>query len=144
MESENRRSRGRGRRGYQNQYRSRGAFEQDQPLRKPTFKKVSDISPEMTGVNIKLKVVSRPQNSNEVLMGDDTGNVVVVVKKESLLQSLVEGAFVIVRNGFVHMKDDTFIQLTTNEWGKVEVSPEPFDFSVSKGNNISEVEYAIE
>lgn len=145
MES-NRRGRGRGR---NNDFRGRGRrggnFVQEFEVRKPSFKTVEEISPEMTGVNIKLKVITPGSSSNhEVLMGDSTGSVIVVVHQDSILQSLRENTSVFVRNAFVEMKNDAFIRLKINEWGKIEVAEENFDFIVKKGNNISEVEYTIE
>lgn len=150
MESERR---GRGNRGrrprrgnnpYRNEYQPHSESYGPVQVSKPVFKQVFDISPEMTGVNIKLKVVSSTSERKEFLMGDDTGSVIVVVNNENVLQRLREGSSVILRNGFVEMKSDAFIRITTNEWGKISVSDEDFTFTVKKGNNISEVEYTIE
>lgn len=143
MES-NRRGRGRGR-----ERRSRGRFSQGYPEdiqpRKPAFKCVEDICPEMTGLNLKLKVAStRTESSNEFLMGDHTGNVIVKLNNASLIPRLQEGTSVYIRNGFVEMKNDAFIRLTVNDWGKIDLADENFDFIVKKGTNISEVEYTIE
>ncbi|OMJ76362.1 hypothetical protein SteCoe_24304 [Stentor coeruleus] len=140
----NRRGRGRNRR-----FRDRGGrggdFSHSVEVRKPAFKTVEEISPEMIGINIKLKVIFLGSNNNrEVLMGDNTGSVIVLVYDNSLLQQLRENTSVYVRNGFVEMKNDAFIRLKTNEWGKIEIAEDNFDFIVKKGNNISEVEYTIE
>ncbi|OMJ82654.1 hypothetical protein SteCoe_16576 [Stentor coeruleus] len=145
MES-NRRGRGRGRnRGFRDRGGRRGDFSHSVEVRKPIFKTVEEICPEMGGINIKLKVITLGSNNNrEVLMGDNTGSVIVFVNDNSLLQQLRDDTSVYVRNGFVEMKNDAFIRLKTNEWGKIEVAQENFDFIVKKGNNISEVEYTIE
>lgn len=146
MESDRRGRRGhrdhRGRRG-RGRGRPYGTYD-DIQVRKPEYKHVEDICPELTGVNIRLKVSGNPGSANEVLMGDQTGNLVVEVENLELRSRLREGASVYVRNGYVKMKNDAFIRLSVNEWGKFEVSEEPFDFVVKKGNNISEVEYTIE
>ena len=146
MESDRRGRRGRGRSNFRGQrrenYYDRNTYSNEIHVSKPSFKQVSDISPEMTGINIKLKVVS--QNNNEVLMGDDTGSVTVLVYNEELFRRFHEGSSVILRNAYVTMKNDAFIRITTNEWGKISISDEEFSFNVKKGNNISEVEYTIE
>ena len=112
---------------------------------RPSFKQVHDISPEMTGVNLKLKVAGPVlERSPEVLMGDDTGSVVVLVHNPTLRARLREGSSVVVRNAYVEMKSDAFIRITTNEWGKIDLAEEELPFSVKRGNNISEVEYTIE
>lgn len=131
--------RGRGRRSP----RAPRSSEHSAPVRKPAFKKVEDIEPEMTGINVKLSVVGTV-NRGEFLMGDDTGTVVVIVNNAEVSGRLVEGTSVVVRNGFVEMKEDSFIRLVTNEWGKVQVSDERWDFVVKKNNNISEIEYTVE
>jgi len=97
----------------------------------------------MTGVNVKLLVVGTA-NRGEFIMGDDTGTVVVIVNNPELSARLAEGTSVVVRNGYVQMKGDSFIRLVTNEWGKVQVSDERWDFAVKKNNNISEIEYTVE
>ena len=123
----------------------RNDYQEEIRVSKPIFKQVSDICPEMTGVNIRLKVVGAVlDRSPEVLMGDDTGSVVVIVHNPSFRARLHEGSSVIVRNAYVEMKSDAFIRITTNEWGKIEVAEEDLPFTVKRGNNISEVEYTIE
>lgn len=131
--------RGRGRRSP----RAPRSSDYSAPVRKPSFKKVEDIEPEMTGVNVKLLVVGTA-NRGEFIMGDDTGTVVVIVNNPELSARLAEGTSVVVRNGYVQMKEDSFIRLVTNEWGKVQVSDERWDFAVKKNNNISEIEYTVE
>lgn len=135
------RSEGRGR-GRRSGRRPRDSGQPAQ-VRKPVFKKVEDIEPEMTGINAKLLVVSSG-NRGEFIMGDDSGTVVVIVNDVGLSSKLTEGTSVIVRNGFVEMKEDSFIRLATNEWGKVQISDERWDFVVKKNNNISEIEYTVE
>ena len=112
---------------------------------KPNFTAVRDIGPEDRGLNVKLKMVSTiNERKKEVLMGDNTGCVIVIVNSDSVYARLSEGVPVIVRNGFVEMKEDTYIRMVTNEWGKIEISNEDFNFNVKKENNISEVEYTLE
>jgi hypothetical protein len=119
-------------------------FSGPQPLKKPSFRLVEEVCPEMTGINIRLKVQSQ-KAEKEFLMGDNTGSVIVVVNNDAApFGNMREGASVIIRNAFVVMKSDAFINLTVNEWGKVELAAEAFDFTVKKGNNISDVEYTIE
>jgi hypothetical protein len=145
MESRGRRGRRRGPRDYRNSYTPENRYNNEPVLKKPSFSKVSQIIPEMTGINLKLKVTKIDNAApSEVLMGDDTGSVLVIVNKQAVFNRLQEGSSVFIRNGFVEMKQDTYIQITTNEWGKIEISEETFEFEVKKGNNISEVEYAIE
>ena len=134
-----------GRNNYRENYYERNTYSNEIQVVKPTFKQVSDICPEMIGINIKLKVVSlRSDSPNEVYMGDETGTVIVIVAKEEILRRLHEGSSIIVRNGYVQMKQDAFIRLVINEWGKISISDEEFSFTPKKGNNISEVEYTIE
>ena len=140
MESSERPHRGRGRRGRGREMRQ---VDESASLRKPQFKKIADIEPEMTGINLKLKVAG-PNNRGEVLMGDETGTVIVIVNDASIHNKFTEGTDVFVRNGFVEMKHDAFIRLVTNEWGKVQIAEERFDFVVKKSNNISDVEYTVE
>jgi replication factor A1 len=140
MESSRRPGRGRGRRSRGDRFRQ---AEDTGALRKPQFKKVEDIEPEMQGVNLKLKVAG-PNNRGEVLMGDDSGTVVVIVNDSSLHARISEGTDVYVRNGFVEMKDDAFIRLAVNEWGKIQLADERFDFVVKRNNNISDIEYTVE
>ena len=140
MESSRRPNRGRGRRGRGQATRQ---VDESAPLRKPEFKKVGDIEPEMTGINLKLKVAG-PNVRGEVLMGDETGAVIVIVNDASVHSKLTEGTDVLVRNGFVEMKDDAFIRLVTNQWGKVQVAEERLEFVVKKSNNISDIEYTVE
>lgn len=145
MES-NRRGRGRdSNRRFRDRGSRRGDFSNSVEVHKPIFKTVEEICPEMTGINIKLKVISLGSNNDrEVLMGDNTGRVIVVVYDNSLRQQLRVDTSVYVRNGYVEMKNDAFIRLKTNEWGKIDIAEDNLDFIVKKGNNISEVEYTIE
>mmetsp|Transcript_17931 Transcript_17931/g.17924 ORF Transcript_17931/g.17924 Transcript_17931/m.17924 type:complete len:469 (+) Transcript_17931:8-1414(+) len=118
----------------------------------PTFTQVGSLEPELRGFNIKCKAASEPYQvqvktrSNtftawEVLVGDETGCIKLQLPHEEVARTIRTNSSIFVRNGIILMREESFMILLINKWGKVEVSSTDFAFQVNKGNNMSEVEY---
>lgn len=157
----NRRGRfNRGRNSYQTEERKedykqvpRSFNSENKPKAQPVFQKVNDLEPEARSINVKVKAVSDPQIISpvsakskklwEVITGDETGVIKLELPDDSFAKTVKTGSTIIVRNGFVDMRDGKFMILATNQWGKLEVSESDLGVTINKTNNVSEVEYEL-
>merc|ERR1711920_902857 len=79
------------------------------PLRKPKFSKVNKLNPLSKGMNLYLKVVKAPEgiegsaDVKEVLVGDDTGVVMLSIREASHVAACAEGSLIKVQNSYVKM-----------------------------------------
>ena len=120
---------------------------------KPLFYKVKDLCPEMTGINVSCEVVEEARNVHsrtfadgkqiniwEILIGDETGSIVLGTIDPGIAKRARVGCAAIVRNGFIKMKDNKFMRLNVDKFGKIEVTSGG-RIRVDATNNLSEVEY---
>jgi len=124
------------------------ALHPKRPLRKAKFSKVTDINPDSSGLNLKVKVCGTPEKLEskvgttwEVTCGDASGTVVVslranqidIVKKDAVLD---------LRNANTKMVDN-HIRVVVDKWGKISESPEALEGEVnmSEKSNVSVIEY---
>jgi len=117
------------------------------PLKKPKFGKVSDLTPESKGHNLRVKLVEAPtpverqgKTFYQAKCGDSSGCVVLSLSAEQM-ETCKEGETFEVRNGRVIMVKGT-VRLGVDKWGKIEVSEEKID-DVNTGKDVSSVEYEL-
>jgi len=122
--------------------------------RKPIFVTVDHLKPQTSGHNLKLKVVSvkislekeRIDSSEKIriaecVVGDATGCITLTARNEQI-QLLSPGKSIIVRNSKIYMFKN-FMRLVVDKWGKIQESPENFNFEVNTKNDLSAVEYEL-
>ncbi|KAI4382599.1 hypothetical protein MLD38_008544 [Melastoma candidum] len=117
-------------------------------LKKPAFKKVSELRPLDTGLSLTVKVIDakavvprgRQMRITECLVGDETG-IIVFVARNDQVDLMKEGNTVILRNARIEMFKGS-MRLAVDKWGRIEAS-EPVDFTVKEDNNISLIEFEM-
>lgn len=126
------------------------ALNPPKPLKKAKFAKVKSIRPDTKGTNLKVKVLEEPKKVElkgkefyEVLVGDETGTVVLSLR-DFQKEIATDGSTIAVRNAGVKMVAG-HIRLTVDKWGKVEATDEAMDGEVEKADekNISFTEYEL-
>ena len=150
------RGRGRGFRGRGRAFNVQIRSEQN-VASQPRFIKVDDLEPESRAVYLNLKVAKEPElvkhlvysdgrevKEWSVLVGDETGVVNLRVNTGDLASAMNPGVSLILRNGLIIMKDNKFMKLATNIWGKIEVVSNPHSFEVNSARNVSLTEYEQE
>jgi len=96
------------------------------PLRKPKFGKVGKINPEQKGVNVEVKCVKAAaavegsDDIKEVLVGDETGTILLSVRSAAQAALCTAGALLRVQNAHVRMVGGT-IRLTVDKWAMLKV-----------------------
>lgn len=138
--------------------RGRGQNRSDQPVStQPRYIKVSDLEPDTRAIYLNLKVAKEPElikhlvypdgretKEWSVLVGDETGLVNLRITTEDISNLLKPGVSLIIRNGFIMMKDHKFMNLATNVWGKIEIISDSHTFEVNSAKNFSQIEYEQE
>lgn len=136
-----------------------GSDNDQKKLRKATYAKVKDLTPQSHGHNLVVKVVSigdvvekkRYDGSTsriaEVVLGDDTGCVTFTARNEQI--DLVKpGVTLVVRNCNADIYNG-FMRLNVTQWGKLALHPDGIastpaaPTTVNTKNNISSVEYEL-
>jgi len=126
------------------------ALNPPKPLKKAKFGKVSNIKPDSSGLNLKLKVVGEPEVVEtrvgkfwEVLCGDPSGTIVVSLR-EHQKSIATKGAVLALRNAAAKMVNN-HVRLAVDKWGKIEISDEGLDDAVEMANekNVSATEYEL-
>lgn len=126
------------------------ALNPKRPLKKPKFGKVSQVRPDSTGLNLKLKVLEEPTVVEgkigkfwEVLCGDASGTVVVSLR-EHQKDVAQKDAVIALRNAATKMVTG-HVRLSVDKWGKVEASDEPMEEAVEMApeKNVSATEYEL-
>lgn len=119
-------------------------------LRKPKYGKVSSITPDSSGLNLKVKVVgdcdkveSKAGTFFEVLCGDSSGCVVLSLR-ENQKDLAKKDAVLEVRNAAAKMVKG-HVRLAVDKWGKISNSDEGMEEAVemSSGKNVSATEYEL-
>jgi hypothetical protein len=118
---------------------------------------VDDLEPESRAIYMNLKVAKevelvkhlvysdgREVKEWSVLVGDETGVVNLRVNGGDLASAMKPGVSLILRNGLIIMKDNKFMKLATNIWGKIELVSNPHSFEVNSARNVSLTEYEQE
>lgn len=126
------------------------ALNPPKPLKKAKFGKVSNIAPDSSGLNLKLKVVGTPEVVEtkagkfwEVLCGDTSGSVVVSLR-EHQKDLATKDAVIALRNAGTKMVSN-HVRLAVDKWGKIEACAEPMegDVDMSEKKNVSGTEYEL-
>merc|ERR1712194_348804 len=120
------------------------------PLRKPKFRKVESLQPEMNGVNVMLKCVSAPEavegseTLQEVLCGDETGVVRISFRSDVMATPSVckPGASLRLQNGHIRMVKGQ-IRLAVDKWAVLKSAAEPMDIVVNEKKDVSATEYEL-
>jgi len=109
---------------------------------RPTFQEVADITPDSRGLNLMAKVVS-VQPGGDAVLADASGAVTLSRRGDGAHDAVLrEGASLVVRNASTRVVGG-FVRLVVDRWGKLEVSPEPFDFTPKVDNDVSSTEYEL-
>mmetsp|Transcript_5381 Transcript_5381/g.9902 ORF Transcript_5381/g.9902 Transcript_5381/m.9902 type:complete len:220 (+) Transcript_5381:655-1314(+) len=132
-------------------------YDADVPLKPAKYTKVSEITPESTGINVKCVVLEQPRLVKDqrtvtgvviknwlVKVGDDSGAIEFLLDNPTIGDSLQANTHMTLRNVFVDMADHKFMQLQSNGWSKLDVETQPHSFTAQGVPNMSEVEYEIE
>jgi replication factor A1 len=127
------------------------------PLRRATYVKVADLDPNERGANVVADVINvevvcankRPDGTSvrvaEVLIGDETGCVVLTARNDQI-EKLRKCRTVVLRNTKVDMFQ-SFMRLSVDKWGKISAHPDgiastpPAPAFVNREHNLSQVEY---
>lgn len=126
------------------------ALNPPKPLKKAKFGKVTSISPDSAGLNLKLKVVGDAEVVEtkagkfwEVLCGDPSGTVVVSLR-EHQKDVATKGAIIALRNAATKMVTN-HVRLAVDKWGKIEACDEEMEGEVemSPEKNVSSTEYEL-
>jgi len=121
--------------------------------------KARDINPDSKNVNLVAKVhsatvvVDTERKSDktryriaEVVVGDDTGSVVLTAKNDQI-DLLQPGNTVEIRNGKIDMwkinPQSSYIRLIVDKWGKINAAATAATFTVNVADNASTVEYEL-
>jgi len=119
-------------------------------VRQPEYTNVEDLEPEISGFNLKVKLVSLEVVCDKTLsdesryarglgiIADPTGAVVFVAKDDQV--DLVVGGSYSIRNAKVTMFKG-FIRIEVGEWGKIESINEEINPKTTK--NVSKTEYEL-
>merc|ERR1711972_1200348 len=116
------------------------------PLKVPKFIKVASIEPAAKGVNVYAKAVkaATPVEASEDLMeivvGDETGTVILSVRKDRA-KDVEVGKTYRIQNAHVAMIKG-FIRLTVDKWAALKPTDEPVA-AVNEKKDISAVEYEL-
>ncbi|KDO26967.1 hypothetical protein SPRG_07680 [Saprolegnia parasitica CBS 223.65] len=129
------------------------------PLRTATYVKVKDLAPGTHGHNLVARVLSveiiseKVQGDGttsriaEVLIGDETGTVIVSAWNEQI-DLFIVGRNVVVRNADVVVRRG-FVRLRISKWGKLASHPDGIKSTpkapgkVHTENNMSAIEYEL-
>jgi histidine triad (HIT) family protein len=132
------------------QQKIEAALNPPKPLKKAKFGKVSNILPDSSGLNLKLKVVGDPTVVEtkagkfwEVLCGDPSGTVVVSLR-EHQKDIASKDAVIALRNAAAKMVAN-HVRLAVDKWGKIEASDEGMEEAVEMApeKNVSATEYEL-
>jgi len=113
------------------------------------FGKVAEVTPDGTGLDLLVKVVSlgeavelqRGDKSREVKVGDASG-VVTLRLVGSELEGVEAGKVIEVRNASVRMVKG-FIRVTVGKWGKVSGHEGDTEITPNESKDISSTEYEL-
>jgi len=120
------------------------------PLRKPKFRKVESLKPEMRGVNVMLKCVSAPEKIEgndtifEFVGGDETGVVRISFRKDATETASVckPGASLRLQNGHIKMVKG-HIRLCVDKWAVLRTAEAPLDVVANEKKDMSATEYEL-
>jgi replication factor A1 len=119
-------------------------------FRKPEYYDVKSLEPELSGLNLKVKLVSLEKVVDQKLsdgsryaralgiIADNTGSIVFVAKNDQV--DLVQGQNYSIRNAKITMFKG-WMRLELDEWGKVEPLNEEIQPKTSL--NLSKTEYEL-
>merc|ERR1712228_83819 len=121
------------------------------PITKPKFSKVNKLNPLSKGMNLYLKVIKAPEgiegssDVKEVLVGDDTGVVMLSIREASQVAACTVGELIKVQDGQVKMIKG-FIRVVVDKWGVlkagVDAATAGFE-AVDEKTNMSATEYEL-
>jgi len=122
------------------------------PKKKKTakFGQVGKVKPDSAGLNLKVKVVGECTEVSakvgkfyEVLVGDDSGTVVLSLRAEQK-ECATKGATIELRNAAAKMVNG-HVRLAVDKWGKVGPAEEPLegDVDMDEKKNASATEYEL-
>jgi len=126
------------------------ALNPPKPLKKATFGKVVSLKPEMTGLNLRVKVVediqvidSKAGQFWEVRCGDASGTMVVSLR-EHQKDLVTKDAVIELRNASVKMVANS-IRVVVDKWGKILPSEETIEGEVpmETEKNVSKIEFEL-
>lgn len=125
------------------------------PLQKAAFDFVDKVEPEQTGLNLRLKVVSVPKETDaaghlhELIVGDKSGIITLLLRNPSaeVKQALsTTGVPLTVRNGRITMQKG-HMRLEVDKWGKLipgaDGAESAFSFQPNVSNDMSATEYEL-
>mmetsp|Transcript_53636 Transcript_53636/g.120420 ORF Transcript_53636/g.120420 Transcript_53636/m.120420 type:complete len:387 (+) Transcript_53636:162-1322(+) len=130
-----------------------GIVQKKYKLKPANFMKVASITPDGSGMNLLVKVISvkDPENGKggkkvqEIVVGDASGTVTVLLSGDEVGQAAAD-AMLELRNATVRMNGG-FVRVQVGKWGKVgkyagEVDP-AFTVKLDKDADVSGVEYEL-
>merc|ERR1712190_260993 len=119
-------------------------FSVGSPLRKPKWRNIKTMKPDSKNVNLKLKCVSceKMASSWEVVAGDDSGIVKLLLRNSEQAELCKSGAGLRVQNARVVMVDG-FIRLLIDKWAVLKADSESASMEVNSKNDVSAVEYEL-
>jgi len=120
------------------------------PLRKAKFGKIGKTNPEQKGLNFTVKCVKAAEavegndSIKEVLIGDESGTIVMTVPSGEVADRCKAGAMLRVQNAHIRMVKG-FMRLAVDKWALVRVA-DKVDFDAvdeKKENNKSLTEFEL-
>jgi len=113
--------------------------------KKPKFKKVKTIEPELKGLNLLLRCVKCDKVDDttwDAVLGDDTGVVTFSLKSQDLADLCKPGASLRVQNAKVVMLKG-FIRVVIDMWAVMKAADEPIDAAPLESNDVSATEFEL-
>ena len=109
--------------------------------------------PESRGFNVKCKAIDLPklvkhlryhngreEKGWEVLVGDETGCILLSIGNQEVADKIRAGTSITMRNSLVFMHENKFMRLAVNRWGKLDLE-DTHNFQPTMANNRSADEY---
>jgi diadenosine tetraphosphate (Ap4A) HIT family hydrolase len=122
------------------------ALDPPKPLKKPKFGSVGKINPSSKGLNLKVKLLEDPKETEggkffEAKAGDDSGCAIVSLREDQKA-GLSAGKTVVIQNGSAKMVKG-HIRIAVDKWGKIDMSSEEFTGEVNTAKDLSATEYEL-
>jgi len=120
------------------------------PLKKPKFKKVKNLQPELKGVNLIVKCVKAPtavegrDDIKEAVVGDDTGVVTVSLSSDAHSAVAKVGSAIRIQNAHIRMVKG-YIRVAVDKWSafkEADAGSVEFD-AVDEAKDMSATEYEL-
>jgi hypothetical protein len=64
----------------------------------------------------------REEKGWEVLVGDQSGSILLTLTEESIISQIRSGTSITLRNALIYMHENKYMRVAINKWGKIDLS----------------------